>query len=516
MNFLTNHIKNIEKEIKTNVGFYILCFLILIFSLFFRVYRLDQLIGFYYDQGRDALVIWNLWNHGDTFLIGPTTGLAGIFRGPFYYYLIAPFYFLGGGNPVYPSVFLSVTAVFAIALAMYLAKELEGWKSALIAGILSGFSFYMVYSARWLSNPTPMLLVSMLLVFSMFQIIKGRKWYWTSVGLLLGLAMQFGSATEVFYFVSIGLFALWQRKNLPGLKIFLISIGLLLFTFLPQIIFDIRNDWILSGNIKKFLIDDKSFRYGYWEIVKTRFSFYENVFFSKLFPTDHTPWKFTFGLILLSIGLNWKILFADKRFVLLLFLIIAPIVGMLFFQGNHGIVYDYYFTGYYMVFILLISVLLGNLSMRWWGMVLVVVFLSLFWQQNFNLTRNFVSAGVDGQNHITLGNQLQAVNWVINDAKNRGEFNVDAYVPPVIPYAYDYLFLWQTKKQCGDDRCGQVDHRVSLLYTVNETDEPHPERLEAWMARQAGIGTIVDEVRFGGVSVQRRTRISKKEEDDGK
>src|SRR6266498_1061990 len=87
---------------------------ILLISFFFRIYRIDQLLGFYYDQGRDANVIWNLIHNHKFFLIGPTTGIEGIFRGPWYYWLISPFYWLGQGNPIYPSIFLSITVVVSL------------------------------------------------------------------------------------------------------------------------------------------------------------------------------------------------------------------------------------------------------------------------------------------------------------------------------------------------------------------------------------------------------------------
>ena len=77
-----------------------------IVALFVRIYRTEALLRFYFDQGRDALVIWRLLHEGKFFLIGPVTGLDGIFLGPFYYYLIAPLYLLGGGSPVAPAVFL--------------------------------------------------------------------------------------------------------------------------------------------------------------------------------------------------------------------------------------------------------------------------------------------------------------------------------------------------------------------------------------------------------------------------
>src|SRR4030043_814216 len=108
--------KIIRKIAKFPLNLLTLNLLILIIAgaLFVRVYRINDLLGFYYDQGRDALVIWRLWHEGKFFLIGPITGLAGIFLGPFYYYLLAPLYLIGGGNPVYPAVFLAFLSTLAI------------------------------------------------------------------------------------------------------------------------------------------------------------------------------------------------------------------------------------------------------------------------------------------------------------------------------------------------------------------------------------------------------------------
>ena len=102
---------DVVSEIKFHPANYILLATILILALFVRVYRTEDLLGFYYDQGRDAKVIWRLWHEGRPFLIGPVTGLQGIFLGPFYYYLIAPFYLISGGNPALPAYFLAFLVV---------------------------------------------------------------------------------------------------------------------------------------------------------------------------------------------------------------------------------------------------------------------------------------------------------------------------------------------------------------------------------------------------------------------
>lgn len=488
----------------------VLCFFlaaILSTALFVRVYRLDQLLGFYYDQGRDALVIWKFWHEGKFFLIGPITGIEGIYRGPWYYWLIAPFYLLGGGDPVWPAFFLAFSSVLAILILFRLAVLADGKLAGFLAVIIAGFSYYLILASRWLSNPTPMLLISMLLLLGMFFVIEGRKWAWVLIAFMLGMAMQFGSAAEIFYFPAVLIFAIWHRKKLPNKKLAFLFFLFLFITFIPQIIFDLRHEGILSAAIKKFLVDEGSFKASFWEIMKNRAALYYQVFFSKLFPTSVVFWA-PFALIgLVSFILNAKGLFANKRFLTILLVFIWPLIGMLFFQGNKGNVYDYYFTGYYLVFVLIFSVLISVLARRTGGLIVVFLFLTLFLQDNIVLIKNYLVAGVDGPTHISLGNELQAIDWVFQDNEGRG-FNADVYVPPVIPYAYDYLFLWQADRRCGPSLCSMVlDRQTPLLYTLYEVDPPHPERLDAWLERQKGIGEIEETVRFGGITAERRHRV---------
>jgi hypothetical protein len=44
------------------------------------------------DEGRDALVLLRLFRNFDIPFLGPTASVGGFFLGPFYYYLIAPFF----------------------------------------------------------------------------------------------------------------------------------------------------------------------------------------------------------------------------------------------------------------------------------------------------------------------------------------------------------------------------------------------------------------------------------------
>ncbi|OGM75706.1 hypothetical protein A2382_00440 [Candidatus Woesebacteria bacterium RIFOXYB1_FULL_38_16] len=495
--------KDLLKEVGRHKVVYFCLGIILLAGLIARVYRVGTVLGFYYDQGRDALVIWELIHKGKLFLIGPTTGIAGIFRGPFYYYLIAPFYFVGGGDPAWPAVMLAVLSVLAIALMYYLALKMQDRISGLFAALIASLSFYIVMAGRWLSNPTPMLLLSMILVWLMVLVTEGKKWAWVGIAFVAGSSLfHFGSAGEAFYFPALLLFAIWQRKNLPGRKIFVLSLVAFLITAMPQIVFDIRHDGILRENIKKFLIDDGSFKLSFRQVLEKRLDFYYDVFTNKIFH-----WRRKKEVVMLAVvGLTFLVclpkFIKQKGVVILMLLLTTLMVGLLFFQGNFGNIYDYYLTGYYLVFILLFGLVLGRIWRFWLGKIFVIFFFWNFFAMNINIIRFKITDNVDGPGSVALKNELQAIDWVYRDAAGR-PFNIDVYVPPVIPYAYDYLIKWYGMKNFG---YLPEEKQISLLYTIYENDNPHPERLEAWFERQKGIGDVVDEVRFGGIGVQRRVR----------
>jgi 4-amino-4-deoxy-L-arabinose transferase-like glycosyltransferase len=450
---------------------------------------------------------------GKIFLIGPTTGIAGIFRGPFYYYLIAPFYLIGGRDPVWPSVFLSFLTVLANLLIYYLGFKFHSRTAGLIGATIASFSFNITIAARWLSNPTPMMLLSMLLILVMYLIASSNKkgraprslgvvgWLWAGLGFLAGISLfHFGSSGEFFYLPALAIFALWQRKTL-NLKIILITAFAFLLTASPLIIFDLRHEGILRNNLIAFLFKEEQFKASFAEVLKIRSNFYYDVFKNKVFISVG---RYEYWLITATTAIflfNFKKIWSKTGNKILILMLASPMIGLLFFQGNEGNIYDYYMTGYYLIFILLLGITLASVWKYKLGKLFIILFLIIFINNNLPLLWSRINDGADGPNTILFKNQKQALDWIYEDAKGE-DFNTDVYVPPVIPHAYDYLFRWY-----GKDRHGPIEPLVPLLYTLYEVDPPHPERLEEWMDRQAGIGETEYSATFGGITVQRRHRI---------
>lgn len=234
----------------------LLILIILLLAFILRTYRVEALLDFHYDQGRDAKIIWDLWNNGKLFLIGPTTGLDGIFLGPFYYYLIAPFYLIGAGNPVIPSLFLSLLVTVSLFVLYLTGVEIGGKVTGFVSLVIGAFSNYLVFSGRWLSNPTPIYVTSILIFYLMVKIIKKSKaHYWYLVYLLVGLSLQLELASAVFYLPILLVFTIWQKKKI-NLKVFILSSLFLFVTLIPQILFNFKHDNILFKNILSEINND--------------------------------------------------------------------------------------------------------------------------------------------------------------------------------------------------------------------------------------------------------------------
>src|SRR3989344_717634 len=88
---------------------------ILMLGLVLRIYKIKDYIVFLGDEGRDALVVYQIL-HGDLTLLGPTSSVGGFFLGPIYYYFMAPFLWLWVYEPAGPAVMVVLFGIATIYL----------------------------------------------------------------------------------------------------------------------------------------------------------------------------------------------------------------------------------------------------------------------------------------------------------------------------------------------------------------------------------------------------------------
>ena len=210
-------------------------------GLLFRLYRADQ-YPFGFDQAQILANAFSI-SQGHLTLIGPRTGPAVMFTGPFIYYLTAlftPF----GKNP-YLVVMTSITCAFVTGLALiYLGRRylLDDRKIALTL-IFWAVSPFIVYLDRMPWNPNLSLLSASLVFYPLIGLTRRRAeftdYFLVGIGSWLGYQAHFsGFLLPVLAGVICLIF--YRRQ----LTLFLASCLGLLISIIPTVLFDLRHSWL--------------------------------------------------------------------------------------------------------------------------------------------------------------------------------------------------------------------------------------------------------------------------------
>lgn len=510
------------KEIKQNKLVYLLLFIIILASAFFRLYRAGDLLGFYYDQGRDALKVQEILALKDLPMVGPTTGIAGLFLGPFWFYLLTPFYWLTRGSPSLTANFISLFDVGAVFLMFWLGKEFYNRRVGLLAALFWSCSYYLVLSGRWLSNPSPVPFFTLLLIWGLGKfLIQKKEKYLILIFTALAVCLQLEMASAVFFLPVLIALGFVFRPKIVNKKYLWIGLGAFFVFLMPQIMFEIKNNFPMTKSFflfNKGEINTSSEKTWAWPTIRSlreRILAYQKILFSKLEVNPRLGTKFLSVLwLLFMIWLSVK-QFIDKKTkrqkmdIIWLIFLFLPLFLLLFFVGNYGQLYDYYLTGFFPAFIFLFALFVNFFFKKilYWPIAALIII--WFLSSNLLFLRHYLSSGVDGPKNISLGNQIQAIDWIYKQAGEE-KFNVAVYVPPVIPYAYDYLFPWYGRR--FDYRQPSVES-TALLFVLYETDD-QIQRLDSWLAAQDKIADTFLSQKFGGVTVERRLRITDNKQDE--
>ncbi len=142
------------KKVSQHEKVAVIFFLILIVGIFLRTYQFHAWMRFSVDQARDAgIVSAALENKEPLPLLGPKAGTTTFKLGSIYYYFSYISAKLFGNYPdkmAYPSL---LSAILAIPLMFFLMKKYFQEKFALAIIAVMSFSYLLVISSRFSSNP---------------------------------------------------------------------------------------------------------------------------------------------------------------------------------------------------------------------------------------------------------------------------------------------------------------------------------------------------------------------------
>ncbi len=315
---LFNHIgyniikqKLIERSLMNKLGKYF-CQLALIILLAVGTLHLFK-ADFYYDTdiARDLLLLEEMVEEKKLSLIGGRTSVSGIFHGPFYYWLMLPFFILSNGNPVILSYLWFIIYLAFVVAFYYVGKKIFDDKISLIST-----TFLTSLTISYSEGFTHTVLANFLiipLIYLVYQYIKTNKIGWLlSAVLINGLIIQFQMAFGVPVLILLGGYTIYHIISNRHFS-HLLSGLLLIIPLSTFVVFDLRHEFIQFNSILSNLSGENGGSYslnGYWP---DRWTSFIDTFHIWLIPITELQNFVQLSAVILLIWLAWKNYKANKK-----------------------------------------------------------------------------------------------------------------------------------------------------------------------------------------------------------
>lgn len=359
----------------------IIIILILLVAAFLRLYKIGDYLTFLGDEGRDALVVYNIL-HGKLTLLGPTSSVGGFFMGPIYYYFMTPFFWVFNYSPVGPAVMVALFGIATVWLIYKIGSEFFTQKAGIVAALLYAISPVVIGYSRSSWNPNLMPFFSLLILYILYKgVTKKKRLLFFVSGILFGIAMQL-HYISTFLGVIIALYiaiTIFREKQTIVKNLFLVTKRYLLFFagflvgFSPFLAFEVRHAFSNTRSIFNFILHSGETDGGqqivpiFWESFVRIFgrlvmkfpqlediSLKDSLFSVDIFSTTfQMPFYYWYAFCLLigffSVGLLlyqfYQTIKKDKKdFPKILLLVLWFFVGIGMFGFYKKSIYDYYFA----------------------------------------------------------------------------------------------------------------------------------------------------------------------------
>lgn len=311
---------------------YFSLFVIFVLFMSLRLFNIERRILFDWDQERDAMAIYELIVNYKPSLIGPRVfGPEGFFLGPYFTYILTPFYIATRLHPYATIGLIIFYNLFFFYIAYRVTAHLFNKSTAVL--VLMLWAVNPVLIAYDMSPWNPLLIP--LGTFTIWYFLYKAYHKPTAANSLLlgattGLFFHFHFQFIFIFFtslISLGFlsFSPLYKKNIHRLKLLLVYTAGWAATFIPIVLFDIRHDWLNARAFVRLFFFSK-------EITQHTISIWLPVFENMFKP--------------ILMGLPG-----------LLFVLTLPVVTYLYAKRNNK--HSFYYFFFYWQFILLVLTYIG-------------------------------------------------------------------------------------------------------------------------------------------------------------
>jgi len=431
---------------------YLVLSLIVLIGSYLRLQAvLTNSFAFTYDVGRDMLALSSIVHLHKIPLIGATTGLPGIFYGPWWYYLLTPFYIIFSGDPRGIALTMSLIGILTMLLSFFVGKKIGGITLGLIFASVFSVSGTMIAlsSQIWNPNIAPLFVVLILLIlYKIFEKNKKNKVFlYFPLGVLLALSIDIEIVYGLLLSTGIILSLLLIRRKLNLKSLIFFALGGII-VIAPRIIFEVRHQFLMTKALVTFLLSGSS-SHNFPAIFSNLIDRI-NILFSQFASAIAVDNKLLAGLeivfVVFAIALFYKR--SDviiKNFIKVsLTVILIFLVGITFFSHD---IWPHYLVGlpvfYLLLFAIAVYLFAKNFSVKLAGLIALLVFLINL--NPYSLMQSFNKPLWEGDASV-YRNQVAIIDYVYKEAAGK-PFKYVVYTPPLYDFTYQYLFAWYGLKK---------------------------------------------------------------------
>lgn len=499
-------IKKLNLSQFLNRNFLILLLIVVIGSFLRLQGVLTNSFAYTYDVGRDMIALWNIVVNHDLMFIGATTGIQGVFYGPWWYYMLVPFFVIFRGDPAGIALTMSLVGISSIILSFLVGRKIGGNLLGFsLAGLVSVSPALISLSSQiWNPNIAPLfVLLAFYCLYKIYSLDKIHNKYFFILGILLSINIDIEILWGLLFTLGVVVsLILVLNKKIKIKQIIYLFLGALAVAS-PRIVFELKHGFLMTKSFILFLTSKNSTEdpLTFFQILEGRVFSFVNLFSSSLtFNNQLIAW-IIIVLALLSLILFYKNSSeVIKRFIVtLLTIVVVFFVGTLIFRRA---LWPHYLVGLPVVYIFLFAISLYLFSKKLNNLkvlVFAVIIFSIFNLDPINQIKSITSPVFEG-NSAVYRNQLAVVDYVYREARGK-DFKYVVYTPPVYDYTYRYLFTWYGPSKYKYSS----NEEARTAFFIIEQDPGYEDRPKWWLKARENDGTIIKSATVsGGIVVQTR------------
>ena len=410
---------------KFKIRYFVLA-LILIAALFLRLYKIEEIFPFDFDQQVPAEAAFDFFTYHKITLVGQELSFEGFFLGPLHNWIQFIPYGICQLSPDCVPYFYLIIGVITIAVLYFIAQKIFDTKTATITCLIYAVSFAQISFEGGVNSNYFLFLASTGLLFCFYKYFLGENKYIVFGAFIAGIAVVNFNPVFIFSALAFFLFALIRPKR--SVLVFIAAALAFLASYLPLVVFNFRHDNILLNNFLNFIhqnitSEDYLFRsmFLFRDVLTPFFSFY-------LFQSSSLIFSLI-TLVLIGSGIYLVLKSKNRLFLFLPFWIIFTFVGFVFYKG--------WVPNYYFQQVLLPMILLVSISARkffWIFLTFAVIFLF-----------TNVSRAINYSSWVNYETKKKVVELIINDTNNQ-TYNLYNNLPISLNTGYPTLFKLSKKE----------------------------------------------------------------------